>query len=386
MQTPKFQNPLAFIKNRLSSPELLQSYVNAGVAITNMAVAPFNKLLKHLLTVQGIDPNTEPGLRARQLFQQAVDEAFGGRRKEYDDDFDLSWVTKKFQQTRNELSELDLCKEDFLKMTDVGNLKATRALDVDQQLPGNTKTTLRPDVQSGMPLTIDQSPIDELADLLRDPLNTPEARAVYRASLATDPVNQVSPEPIEATRENAREWSGELSLKDALERLFKLAKSFQDGDYGSETSHELGREEAEKLIERTGELKGVKKAVESAAAKSWREAYPVRSNPKISRSKTGRTKVVKTTKKGLNKSTTPKNQVSSSEAHELAREMMDRGLCSEENLHEQIDEILKFNQASFESLKRVVMRRPLNQNIKKPVQERHADGRFKGSFSPSPRR
>jgi hypothetical protein len=45
-------------------------------------------------------------------------------------------------------------------------------------------------------------------------------------------------------------------------------------------------------------------------------------------------------------------------AYELAYDMVDRGLCSSDRIHvtAQVDEIMKFNDESFESLKRVVAR------------------------------
>jgi hypothetical protein len=367
MSRLQFQNPLSLLKNRLSDPELLQSYVGAGIAITNFAVAPLTRLLKHLLVIQGIDPNTQPGAKARKLFQQAVDESFGGVRKDYDDDFDFSWVNKKFQQTRGELKDMDLSKEDFMKMTDVGNLKATQALDVNQITPN--------DVTHPVPLTIDESPLDQLDRFLNEEL-----------------VNQISPEP-EATRENKREQriqeflkeradtlhDGTNSIKDALVKLVMISKSLED--------EELNRGEVQKLVDRTDELKNVKKAIDQHS-----EANVRPSGNRVARIKTGNTKAVRSPKKSLNKSTLKRNlqkayedyKVKLPEAQRLTRKMVARGLCSsnKQAFQDQVDEIMKFNEASFASLERVIDRRP----VIKSTQERHADGRFKGNFTRSPRR
>lgn len=258
------KNQIASIKNQFYfSPKLIQLYVSIGIKIANIMVSPLNKLLKHLLVAQGIDPNTKTG----QKFQQDLEDIFNGdRSKDYDDGINLSWVNKKFQQIRGELPELDLSQEDFTKMTDV-----SKTLDVEQTTP---------------PLTIAPSPLDALADLFKIPY--------------TERVGQVYPK-LKAIRENERELVEEgfgTDVKGALLKLIEIAE-------GLEENEELNQEEIVKLMKRTDDLRNVKEIVSS--------------------------------------------------------------------------EILKRNQENFESLKRVVLKHPINQNIKKPIQERHVNGRFKSA-------
>jgi hypothetical protein len=401
MQRPNFQNPLSFIKRYFEDKDLLETYVNWGITAATWAIVLINKVLKHLITVQGIDPNTEPGLRQRMLFQQAVNEAFGKLdTKSYDDDFDFSWFNKQFKQIESNLGELNLNKEDFMKMTDVGNLKATQPLDVSHLEPVDLMT---PEARqqyrqilvntSSVPLAIDPTPIEELVELLD-----------------VHPVNQIAPEPVEQEREKERKETPEIheqriiekrieafldnkastmfedfsfnSIKKSLKKLVEIAKDMEDQRNPEEVSP--GPEEVKELMSRTQQLRDIKNTIKEYIEKPSKRP----ANPKIRRTKTGNVKTVKTskTKKTLNKAY-KEYQIKLPEAQDMVTEMVARGLCdaSAQGQKLQVDEIMKFNRNSFDALRRVILRHPIAQNItlrgtKEIAQERDERGRFKGSF------
>lgn len=85
-----------FLKRYLKqNPETLKSYVQWGVSAAQLVVAPVSKLLRHLLEVQDIDPNTAAGVKIREAFQEALNAAVDIKhRKDYDDSFDFSQSVK----------------------------------------------------------------------------------------------------------------------------------------------------------------------------------------------------------------------------------------------------------------------------------------------------
>lgn len=273
MQFFNFQDTFTSIKSRLQEIEWKQHYVNASIVAANWAVVPFNRFLKHLLEVQGIDPNTVPGAKQREQFQQAVNEAFDIRHaNSYDSDFDFSWAKKQFNQTPH-IQDL-MTREDRQRYRDHLPLERVE----------NT---------SGVPLAIDRSPIDELAELLD----------VY-------PVNQIAPEPVEQEREKERKETPEdaaftlegtidaPSIKNALSKLVAIAKQLENND------PELGLEETIKLMNRTQQLRDIKKDLIDIkkTTKEYLDKPSKRpSNPKIRRTKTGNVKAVKIPKSGFSR-------------------------------------------------------------------------------------
>lgn len=304
MQFPRFQSPSLFLKEYFrNNPEYLQAYIELGTKAAKLAIVPLGAVLKHLIEVQGLDPKTEPGRRMREAFQQAFTRTHV---REYDNDFDFSWLNKKFEEAReyHGLRPVDLSKEDFKDLTDVSDLKSP---------PFFSNPVIRTTTESGIPVTIDQSPVEELADLLD-----------------VHPVNQIAPEPAEQVRGgfDSESWlnlhsivhgdpsklelpnkrkdidqgvlAGQLrsanDLRDSLKKLIEVAKSFEDENALEPT----------KLMARTEELRNLNKLL--------KEQQPTRSlkkTGKIRRASTGKMNAIKikesprkspkTTKKVLNK-------------------------------------------------------------------------------------
>lgn len=101
------------------NPDLLPSYVDWSVHILNLATVPLNKFLKHLLTVQNIDPNVNPGTRTREKFLAELNQSLNAvHKKEYDDNFDFSPLYKKYSQVKD---KLNISKDQFDKYTNLNN-------------------------------------------------------------------------------------------------------------------------------------------------------------------------------------------------------------------------------------------------------------------------
>jgi hypothetical protein len=82
---------------------------------------PVNTFMKHLLEVQGLDPNAVPGEKALKALQQAMDETIEKHHaKDFDDDYEFGPFYQHYQEARKKLA--GLTKDKFKKLTDLSNL------------------------------------------------------------------------------------------------------------------------------------------------------------------------------------------------------------------------------------------------------------------------
>lgn len=103
------------------NPDLLQKYVSGGVAAVGAILTPLNAFMRHLLVIKGLDPDVEPGEKHRKELLEAVGSLFNSsHQKDFDDDYDFSWVHKKFEEARGHLK--DLTKDKFLELTDLSKM------------------------------------------------------------------------------------------------------------------------------------------------------------------------------------------------------------------------------------------------------------------------
>lgn len=123
-------------------PALLSNYIALGITFSNYAALVLGKFMRHLLVVQGVDPNTQPGARARQALIDAMNAVED--KHDYDKDYDFSWIRNKFQSARDKLSHFNLTKDKFYKLTDLstfGNAPIDTELNV--VAPESTKREIR---------------------------------------------------------------------------------------------------------------------------------------------------------------------------------------------------------------------------------------------------
>jgi len=175
---------MTFIDLLKKNPGALSKYVSLGFAVVDKAVMPLNKLMHHLLEVQGIDPNTKPGEKARRELEDAIGNVCDP--VEYESDFDFSRFHAKYKKVQSALGKLNLSKEQYRKLTDLSNLS---------------------DKPASQPLQRTKNEIALFA--------TPEGRTELRAKLASDDQNyHVDDQPTK------------FSMKEAMDDY----KAFTDGD------------------------------------------------------------------------------------------------------------------------------------------------------------
>lgn len=102
------------------NPNLLSKYVAVSTVAINALVYPLNKFMKHLLVVQDIDPNTQPGDRAFQALSDQLDKLMNGSpdQEEYTGPFsDEKWLQKCLQRAKGRFSKMD--QDVFKQITDL---------------------------------------------------------------------------------------------------------------------------------------------------------------------------------------------------------------------------------------------------------------------------
>ena len=117
------------------NPDLLKKYIDSGVTVVSAVLGPVNLVMRHLLTVQGLDPDSVPGEKDRLAMLEALDAFFEAKHeKDFDDDYDTSWVQKRFEEARGHLKQLNLTKDKFMELTDLSRLpNLGRVNDVSEE-------------------------------------------------------------------------------------------------------------------------------------------------------------------------------------------------------------------------------------------------------------
>ena len=130
--SPLKKEATQFVKTFLQeNPNLMKKYVDTSITVLSFLLVPLDVFLRHLLIVQGLDPNEIPGRRAaQQLRDDMTSLLYKIHDKEYDTDFDLSWAMKRFEETRKVLQDRKLTEKQFKEFTDISNLDC---VDVDKK-------------------------------------------------------------------------------------------------------------------------------------------------------------------------------------------------------------------------------------------------------------
>ena len=408
MQFSQFQPPTSLLKRYFQNhPDRLKTYVRAGIIAANMMVMPVSAMLRHLIKVQDMDPDEEPGRHAHEVFQQALDACFQQYHDhDFDTGFDFSWFKKKFAEVRMGFP-LDLTEKEYHKITDVSQLQ-------DPPTPTNTMTAIPPaNQQSGITVAADQSQLEELAAILESPIED------NKKSLE-------SADQIYGEYTFGNTFDTSVSLKEALEKLVKIAKHIEgDGDFDPNEAEKIAQFLKEQDVEtdpkalfaKTELLKNMRAAIVQQGA----PMRALKKTGKMRRTPTGNTKAVKRAPrkspkiadetrlrkeaKEINKliaegkispadldplvmegldlrsvnyweehygdkhfiqGSTLKQKLKAqfAAATDLANEMAARGLCTNTPgaIEVQVQDLLKFNDESFQSLKNVVMNHPRIEN------------------------
>ena len=285
------------------NPELTQKYVDNSVTAISHLLGPLNVFMRHLLVVQGLDPDSNPGERAARELQQAMSQAFTAHQKSYDDDYDFSWVQKRFDETRSHLKDLKLTKERYLDLTDLSKLP-------DDRDEGGDLTLSR--VANTAPYEVGTSPQVTAAE-----------------------VNNVA--PVSPKRE--------ISVKSEDKNLIKELQSFINKAKEAEVHGDVVKFDPGDALKQLADLiTRTDKIVEKHTKKKSKTTK--KSSPK---------KIVKVGDHyALTESEKKPFDDRQHEKAELVKEMVAKGLCTPEGAPSQLVEMEKWNDTSLDALKRII--------------------------------
>lgn len=355
------------------NPDLLQKYVDGSLAAISVVLAPINVFMKHLLAVQGLDPNSVPGEKQRLLVRQAMSNLFDRvHEDDFDSDYNLDWVQQKFEETRGKLGQLGLTKEKFLGLTDLSNL------------PNIGRVTEGP-----VTIDVSTSPLDELAELNQIapetpkkeiPLDTKEGRQSYRERV----LNEAKSFLKEQERENITEIGG-----DAIQALRDAMKSLEENLEVSNKKKKGIKVSKKKMSKTTSKPRRIK-----------RVPVQIEPLPEVEEEKTSTLKVKSDRKVRPNWKKTPSRDLTNlasqnrarikaakeatpefqaelkrktARATELTNIMVQKGLCEEKSRGEQIASMVSWTDNNFDALERVITKYA-------PTKDAVAENKFKGSF------
>lgn len=156
----------SFFSHLPSKPQLLAKYVSLGTTLLRGTVSSLNHLARHLITVQGINPDTyEPGLQERQALLRAFNVQ---HLEDYDPGYG-EWVQKQYQEYSDRGGKLSL--DQFAKATDLNKVSDKTADTRTAESPAPTpsrgwkmvgRTIGEPKV--GSPKSGTSSPADSSSD------------------------------------------------------------------------------------------------------------------------------------------------------------------------------------------------------------------------------
>jgi hypothetical protein len=332
------------LKSFLSeNPDLLKKYVGGGITAVSTVLAPINSLMRHLLTVQGLDPDAVPGAKDRAEFLKGLEAFFDDKHeKDFDEDYDLSWVQQKFNKTRGTLKDLQLTKDKFMELTDLSRLPNLGRVE-----------------------DFTEEPIDHIAQK----------------------VDQIAPEADKR----------EIRMIDDKPTKFEPGDAIQElREFMTDLSKKLG--DVKPVGIKTGKRKLNKgKTVRGPGPRVHRvlNTEPVKEGPSTLKVESDRKERAPTnrppgrslhdlasTKKAQAKAAkeaTPEFQAElkrkTERATKLTQLMIDKGFCeaSDKAREEQIVQMLNWYDSNFDALERVI-------NRYAPTKDAIAENKFKGSF------
>lgn len=153
---PLRQETSRFVKTFFQeNPSLMKKYVNTGLTVLSYLLSPVDVFMKHLLVVQGLDPNTQPGLKLQQELQRSMDSLFNRvHEKEYKTDFDSSWAMKRFAETRKLLQGRPINEKQFKEFTDISKLDCNDVVVPEILVPELFVVEANPDIVPAMQGTL----------------------------------------------------------------------------------------------------------------------------------------------------------------------------------------------------------------------------------------
>ena len=337
-----------------TKPELLKKYVDTSLLALNYLLIPVSAFTKHLLELQGLDPNTVPGQRELKALQAAFDKYHDD---EYDTDYDASWVQKKFAKVREAGRWGDLTQETFVDLTDISNS------------PIRSESSGPFTIDDGR--TVSTTEVNQIApecDKREISLDTSEGRRSFRERVLSnygqerENLKTVLKDIVKKADQVINEGT-EFNPGDALARLAK-AKEVLQGLKIADPIQQLAdaiKEESKPSKKKTG-VKISKKKLNKGA--------------KVNR----RAPTVTETQQYVAKKSSLKESIKAkiARSQKLVNEMVTKGLVTDnkEAIQEQLQQVLLMNDDAVDALVRVV---------EKHFSPSTTASKFTGSFRRAPR-
>jgi len=315
------------------NPNLMKKYVNTGLTVLSLFLAPVDAFLKHLLVVQDLDPNEIPGRRDAEQLQAAMCSLFQNLHdKEYESDFDLSWAMKRFVETRKLLQDRKITEKQFKEFTDISRLDCGES----EGSFVRTVSTDNPGIEVDGPFVVEAD-----ADVLTHSLINQEAPVSVKREL---PLIVYEDENVDNPRTDRDRQ------KDVLKKYADLLrKEAPDNGRPADLFAPVPMNGEVKIEEvGTDAIAGLRSALETISKS-------LELNTTTKGVKTAKNKKLNRTARFPNKK---QMQEKIRKATALANEMVARGLCNSDQkaIDIQVSEILKWGDESFESLEKVVKR------------------------------
>jgi hypothetical protein len=328
------------------NPDMRKRYVEGCIVAVGTVLKPITSFVRHLLVVQGLDPEATPGDKQRLLIQEALSDFFNKTHdKDFDDDYDVSWAHQKFEKAKGAMKELNISEDKFLELTDLGRLpNLGRVNDL-------TEDTVENIIQRVNPIAT-ETVKKEL------PLDASEGRNPAVAFNPGDALQQL------------KDFMNEVGYKLEEKKSAKVKTSKKKLNKGKRIG-------GGPKVQRVSNTEPIKEEPSTLEVKSNRTPYPPSSRTAarelidIARQKKLAIKV--------EKEATPEfhaeMKVRATKAAKLIDLMVERGFCESSNQarQEQLESMLTWDDNNFDTLERVITKYG-------PTKDAISENKFKGSF------
>ena len=122
MEAPKF---LSKFNKLVSRPKLINVYVNTSLCILTKLLSPVQSFMRHLIVIQGLDPDRESSLQnsfAEQLERVFEGKSYTPKTNFVSTRFNNKLIHIKYKDVNKKLPQLNLTEDKFEKLTDLERL------------------------------------------------------------------------------------------------------------------------------------------------------------------------------------------------------------------------------------------------------------------------
>ncbi len=341
-----------------ANPELTRKYVSTSLNVLHLILAPVDTFMRHLLIVQGIDPDTAPGARQREAIQMMTNELMNKiHDKDFDDDYDFTWVQKRFEDTRKVLNQPQLTKEKFMDLTDISKFNDKRNLEMEQsahslltgEIMGSTEVNqIAPESE--------KREIRVFGDMEQARENTKEELSALEVFKRT--LNELD-DLIKKDKALQKKHSKKSGVKTNKKKLNKTAGSKKKGKGTSVNRIPAPVEEGPSSLKIESDHKIIEPSTKGPGRNLKDIVQGRKAQEKVAKESTPEFKAELKTKMA--------------KAVKLTDLMVEKGLCDDRFRQDRVNSMLAWTDEAFESLERMIIKYA-------PTKDAIAENKFKGSF------